>query len=232
MKTLNIDNYPLLRESGISIVQVTPWNIWQLESRIIQAYKQVFNASAWREWVKCARLCGYKTTYEEAPTVCPECSGEIVDFYSDAEVSEAIWKVMDKSYYQILILLAGWEVGWFWWGWQDTLTTVNTEKFWLSQDKFRLLETWLAQNTINPEWSFFYLSEVGIVPKYRKNWIWANITKLNYDTVKNQTPETDATIVRTSKGSPMYPIQKQIWSTVVFSYNDADNRIILSRKNS
>jgi hypothetical protein len=66
--------------------------------------------------VKCATAsCKFKTTYEEAPTSCPDCNGEIIDFYSDAEVSQAIARVMSKSYYQILALMNDEKVAGFTW---------------------------------------------------------------------------------------------------------------------
>jgi hypothetical protein len=230
MKTLNTQNYPSL--SGFQVVSVDQRNISDLESRIIRAYKQVFNASAWREWVKCATAsCKFKTTYEEAPKSCPDCNGEIIDFYSDAEVSQAIAWVMNKSYYQILALMTKGEVAWFSWWWQDSLEIINQQKLGLNIDQFWSLNTWLNIADIDPQWTFYYLSEVWIVPKYRKIWVGATITGMSYDSIK-ETTQIDASIVRTSTGSPMYPIQEQLWSQVVFSYNDTDDRIILSRKNS
>lgn len=232
MNTLNTQNYPSLSGSGLQVVSVDQCNISDLESRIIRAYKQVFNASAWREWVKCATAnCKFKTTYEETPLCCPDCAGEIIDFYSDAEVSQAIAWVMSKSYYQILALMTQGEVAWFSWWWQDSLEIINQQKLWLDREQFRSLNTWLTIADIDPQWTFYYLSEVWIVPKYRKKWVGANITGMSYDNIKEIT-QIDASIVRTSTGSPMYPIQEQIWSQVVFSYNDRDDRIILSRKNS
>ena len=230
MKTPSIDNYPLLRESGLDIIQVTPWNIWTLESWIIQAYKQVFNASVWREWVKCARFCGYKTTYEEAPQICPRCSGEIVDFYSDAEVSEAIWNVMKKSYFQILILLSGENVVGFTWWWKDSLTNINTDK--LKLPNISTLDTMLFQEGIFDTESWYYQSETWIIPKFRTRWVWREFVSINDDLLRAKSTSIDAIIQRTSRDSAMYNIRKSLWYREVYQYGDTDKRVLFARNNN
>ena len=230
MKTQNLDTYPLLRESGLSIVQVTPWNIWKLESRIIQAYKQVFNASAWREWVKCARLCGYKTTYEEAPQICPECSGEIVDFYSNAEVSASIWNVMKKSYFQILILLSEEKVIGFTWWWKDSLININTDK--LKLPNMSVLDKILVEEGISDAESWYYQSETWIIPNFRTRWVWRELVAINENLLRANSASIDAIIQRTSTDSPMYNIRKWLWYKEIYQYSDTDKRVLFAKNNT
>lgn len=230
MKTIDRTNYPTLQESGFSVVQVTPQNIWQLESRIIKAYKQVFNASAWREWVKCANLCGYKTTYEEAPKTCPECSGEIIDFYSDAEVSEAIWNVMNKSYCQILILLNEINVVGFTWWWKDSLKNINADK--LKLPDIRVLDKVLIEEGITDTESWYYQSETWVIPNFRTCWVWRELVSINEGLLRNNSSSIEAIIQRTSTDSPMYSIRKWLWYKEVYQYGDSDKRVLFAKSNN
>lgn len=226
-------NLTFLENSGFTITRLLPENLSKVEEGVIRAYKSVFNASAWREGVKCANGCDFKATFEEAPQACPNCSGEIVDFYSDEEVSEAIRSVMRKSFNQILVLLYKKDVAWFSWWWKDNLPWINQEKLKLSkEEELPQLVRGLNEKNIDESWMFYYLSEVWITPEYRMKWLWWTLTNISNEALQEFRDEINAIIVRTSRSSPMYKIQTELWLSDIFSYNDTDNRVIFAKSNT
>lgn len=234
MKTLNTQSYPILKDNGFRIISIDQNSFWLYESGLIRAYKEVFNASAWREWVKCANGCGFKTIFEEAPNTCPECSGTIEDFYSSEEISESVLDVLSRSYFQCLLLLKWDTVAWFTWWWRDAIENINNEKLSLesSSDYNRLIENILSRGISTTSREYYYQSETGVVPTYRTQWIGAAIVGINEEQLRSNNDQVGAIIQRTSRQSPMYAIRIQLWYSEVFSYEDTDKRVIFARNNS
>lgn len=232
MKNPNFQSSSMLLGNKLDIVSVDSQNISQLESWIIRAYKDIFNASSWREWVKCSLGCWFKTTFETAPDLCPNCSGNIEDFYSDKEVSVSIRSVLDKSYFQFLVLLSWERVAWFSWWWWDSLETINQEKLWLDQwTQFSTLITSLADSNISNQNQLYYLAEVGIVSEFQWRWVGKILVAQDNLLLRDVKDNIKSTILRTSRKSAMYKIQKSIWAQEVFSYDDLDERVLFAKNN-
>lgn len=234
MKTLNTTSYPVLDDNGFQVVSIDQNSFWQYESGIITAYKEVFNASAWREWVKCSNGCGFKTTFEESPESCPICSGTIEDFYSNTQISESVMDVLSRSYFQCLLLLKWDSVAWFTWGWKDSLENINNEKLGLKQplEYNKLVASILAQGIDTTSWEYYYQSETGVIPANRTRWIGAALVGINEELLRSNNDQVEAIIQRTSRQSPMYAIRANLWYSEVFSYEDSDERVLFARNNS
>ncbi len=234
MKTIiDTTSYPVLEQNGFQSISLDLNNVSTFQSWLIRAYKDVFNASAWREWVKCRAGCGYKSTFEEGPLTCPDCSGDIEDYYSDAEIVESVLSVMSKTYFQCLILLKNDAVAGFTWGWQDSLENINATKLGLSENewKFQKLSENLINNDIGDKDKWYYQSETGIVPAYRTRWVGAALVWINENLLQSNKDKVSAIIQRTSRNSPMFSIRKNLWYTEVFSYNDVDERVLFAKNN-
>ena len=223
-----------LNQKGFEIVSVTSQNMENYISGIARVYKDVFNSSAWREWVKCSSLCWFKATFEDAPGVCPNCSGAIEDFYSNIEIQESVEQVLSKTYSQCLLLLQEWNVAWFTWGWRDTLQNINADKLWLwdRTEAFDALIRNLEKNDIDlSSWEIYYQSETGISPSYRMKWLGTSLVALNEEYLRSNAQKVNSIIQRTSRNSPMYSIRENLGYTEVFSYDDEDQRVLFSRNN-
>ncbi len=230
--TLDITRYPNLEAKWLEITPVNLTNIESLQKTMIQAYKSVFNASAWREWKKCSKGCGNKWTFEEAPETC--CGIETIDFYSDAEVSEAVQKVLQKTYSQCLALLDSEKKAvWFTWWWSDSLAGINQEKLKLNNEQYRELIKNLWEITDNPEnTTWYYQSETGIISEYREGWIGRSLVASNEILLQENQEKAPYIIQRTSRKSPMFNIRKELGYEVVFDYNDEDERVLFAKKNT
>ncbi|MDP2103964.1 MAG: hypothetical protein Q8K26_03520 [Candidatus Gracilibacteria bacterium] len=232
MKNLNTSNYPTLEQNGFQVASLDKGSISLAESGLVRAYKEVFNASTWREGVKCSDDCGYKTTFEEAPEVCPDCGGGIEDYYSDAEISESLLSVMSKTYFQCLALLKDDKVAGFTWGWQNSLDQINTEKLGLNSSQYDELKENIEATGININSSWYYQSETGIVPQSRFKGVGSALISMNEELIQQNKDKVSAIIQRTSRKSPMYIIGKRLGYEEVFSYDDADERILFIKNNS
>lgn len=231
MNTIDTSNFPVLTQNGFQIVSVNPESFPLYTSWTVRAYKDVFNASAWREWVKCAAGCWYKTTFEDAPNTCPNCKGNIEDFYSDAEVMESVQDVLARTYSQCLLLIKEGQVAWFTWWWRDTLSALNKEKLWLDNEKILKLRSTLSEYGMNPEEEFYYQSETGIVPQYRTRWIGNAIVWINEEFLSANRNKVASIIQRTSRKSPMYAIRVNNGYREVYSYDDTDARVLFAKNN-
>lgn len=232
--TIDTTSYPVLEQNGFQAISLNEKNIWTYQSGLTRAYKDVFNASAWREWVKCSTGCGYKATFEEAPKLCPTCSGGIEDYYSDAEISDSVFSVMSKAYFQCLILLNDDNVAGFTWGWKDSLESINAEKLGLSKQdgKYENLLENLTRNDIGGQENWYYQSETGIVPGYRTRWVGAALVSINETLLQSNKDKVATIIQRTSRNSPMYNIRTSLGYAEVYSYNDEDKRVLFAKNNS
>lgn len=233
MKTLNSQSFSTLSNNGFTIVSINSQNISWIETWIIRAYKDIFSASSWREWVKCSLGCGFKATFEEAPKICPICPWDIEDFYSDEEVSASIRSVLDKSYYQFLILLSWKKVAGFSWWWSDPLDTINQEKLWLTEwiQLPKLIQS-LENLDIPLNNPLYYLAEVGIVREFQWKKLGKSLVAQGNILLQEVKKNINSTILRTSRNSPMYNIQKSLGAQEVFSYEDSDERVLFARNNS
>lgn len=231
--TIDTTDYPVLEQNGFQTISLNERNLPDYKPGLIRAYKDVFNASAWREWVKCSSECGYKTTFEEAPNVCPDCFWNIEDYYSDAEITDSVLFVMKKTYFQCLVLINGDDVAGFTWWWNDTLSNINQEKLGLPDKEWeyqQLIEN-LTGNGISSTDNWYYQSEVGIVPKYRTRWVGKALVSINEEILQSNKDKINAIILRTSKESPMNKISRSLWYTEVYSYNDTDKRVLFAKNN-
>ena len=237
MNSINTTSYPILEKNGFQITSVDISSFSQYESWIARAYKDVFNASAWQEWVKCSKGCWFKSTFEKAPTTCPDCQGGIEDYYSNQEISESVQNVMSKSYFQCLLLLKDQNVIWFTWWWKDSMARINEEKLWLwnSSEWSSVKYLALLQNMENYKiklWNLYYQSETGIAPEYRTSGLGSALVWINEQLLRDNRDKVDSIIQRTSRKSPMYAIRKNLWYTEVYSYDDSDERVLFARNNS
>jgi len=209
----------------------TSYEIKKIEKptkELIGAYKDVFNNSAWEEWVKCSNWCWYKSTFEGAWSLCPECGAWIEDFYSDEDVSKSINDVLWKEYNKALYVKQGDNVKWFSWWWWDDLPNINSEKLWLSKEDYKKLEKELDRIWISPEKKQFYLSEMWITLEWR----WKGLWKVLFWEIQDEIKEEMDWVLRTSKKSPMYKMSLDLWYEPVFDYKDIDSRVILASKNT
>lgn len=231
--TIDTTNYPVLERNGFQTISLDEKNIWTYQSGLIRAYKDVFNASAWREWVKCSAGCGYKATFEEALTICPNCSGGIEDYYSDTEISDSVLSVMSKAYFQCLILLNDNKVAGFTWGWKDSLAGINNEKLGLSEESggYQNLVENLIGNDIGGQENWYYQSETGIVPGYRTRGVGAALVSINETLLQSNRDKVATIIQRTSRNSPMYNIRTSLGYSEVYSYEDTDERVLFAKNN-
>jgi hypothetical protein len=122
----------------------------------------------------------------------------------------------------------------FTWGWNDSLEEINTEKLGLSKNewKFQKLSENLVNNDIGDTEKWYYQSETGIVPSYRTRWVGTALVWINENLLQSNKDKVSAIIQRTSRNSPMFSIRKNLWYTEVFSYNDADERVLFAKNNS
>lgn len=238
MKNIQSLPYSTLNQKGFEVASVDATNVMKYIPWITRVYKDVFNASAWKEWVKCSSGCWFKTTFEDAPQLCPNCSSGIEDFYSDLEIQESVEKVLSKTYFQCLLLIQEWDVAWFTWWWKDTLTGIDSEKLWLSESgdidapRMKNLIQNLQQNNINlSSWELYYQSETGISPQYRWKWLGTLLVAVNEEILRKNSDKVNAILQRTSRSSPMYTIRQNLWYNEVFSYDDEDKRVLFARNN-
>ncbi len=240
MNSINTTSYPILEKNGFQITSIDLSSFPRYELWIARAYKDVFNASAWQEWVKCSKGCWFKSTFEKAPTTCPDCQGGIEDYYSNQEISESVQSVLAKSYFQCLLLLKDETVIWFTWWWKDRTYKINMEKLWLWEfkpgwnwSKYTELLNSMTENNINiNSWELYYQSETGIVPEYRTSGLGSALVWINEQLLRDNRDKVEAIIQRTSRKSPMYAIRKNLWYTEVYSYDDSDERVLFARNNS
>lgn len=235
MKTININKYPNLEKEWLRIADLSDvLTKDELVSSVVSAYKNVFNSSAWWEWVKCSSSCWYKETFEDAPEMCPNCWWKIEDYYSDLEVEIAIENISNEiRYKQALALFSDdGKVNGFTWGWNTNLEDLNKEKLGLSEKKLKELCNNLMKIWINPEERFYYQSETGITLEYRKKWLWKDLIYLNQDLLEENKDKVPQIIQRTSKLSPMSKIRKKQGYKQVFDYGDEDQRIIFAKLNN
>lgn len=220
-----------LNEKWLTIVSVNSDNIESIQTNLILAYKKIFSASAWKEGKKCANWCGNKWSFEEAPLTC--CQKETIDYYSDEEVKNSIYSVIQKTTFQCLVVLEkDWNAVWFTWWWCDSLVNINSEKLALSENKYTELVWNLGRIKDNPEkTNWYYQSETWIIPEYRTMWIGKILVNSNDNLLWNNRDKINAIIQRTSQKSPMYNIRKQLWYEVVLLYEDADERVIFAKNN-
>lgn len=234
MKTIinkDIEWYQTLKEKWFEVISVNNENYSKYIKTLINAYKQVFSASAWQEWKKCVWWCDAKRSFEDAPQNC--CSVETVDFYSDKVVENYVKNVICKTYNQCLVILnLDSEVSWFTWWWKDDLASINSQKLRLNEDNIQKLFENLDKIGINPiKEDFYYQSETWVMPEYRKSWIWKNLVRVNEEIIKSNRDKISSIIQRTSERSPMFNIRRDLGYEVVYKYDDEDNRVLFAKNN-
>lgn len=235
MKTIDKNMYPELRNKWFEVADLTDITTKdKLMNWVVSAYKDVFNNSAWEEWVKCASWCWFKTTFEKSPVKCPECNWWIEDFYSDTDVKWFVDNVVDRSSYKQALALV-WEdevVWWFTWGWNTELAELNKEKLGLSDEEYKKLCGELNNIWMNPEAFLYYQSETGITGENRWKWLGKDLISLNQKMLEQNKDKVSQIIQRTSKSSPMYKIREKQWYSQVYDYNDEDWRVLFAKENN
>lgn len=234
MKTIDTNKYPNLWNRGFQVADITDNATLQtLIDSVIYAYKNVFNYSAWGEWVKCSNWCSYKSTFENKADVCPDCWWEIIDYYSEIEVKQEIEKVINNTKFkQAIVLFSDRDVWGFTWWWADNIENINDEKLWLNTDNYNELCENLTINWLKVDNPFYYQSETGTTYKNRNKWLWRDLIYLNQDLLIENRDKVSQIIQRTSKGSPMYKIRKKQWYKEVYDYKDDDKRVIFAKINN
>ncbi|MDD3302873.1 MAG: hypothetical protein PHN31_04900 [Candidatus Gracilibacteria bacterium] len=234
MKTIDTNKYPNLGNRGFQVADITDNATLQtLIDSVIYAYKNVFNYSAWGEGVKCSNGCSYKSTFENKADVCPDCGGEIIDYYSEIEVKQEIEKVINNTKFkQAIVLFSDRDVGGFTWGWADNIENINDEKLGLNTDNYNELCENLTINGLKVDNPFYYQSETGTTYKNRNKGLGRDLIYLNQDLLIENRDKVSQIIQRTSKGSPMYKIRKKQGYKEVYDYKDDDKRVIFAKINN
>lgn len=226
----NIRQTGLILNKSLKIENITKENFMQFKKRMIRMYKEVFSVSSWKEWKKCLK-CWNKWEFENAPEKC--CGIETVDFYRDIKVEESILKVLNKTYYQCMLLISQNEqLAWFTWWWKDDLDSINEEKLKLPSWKLIWLRKTLDRSWIEYEtWWLYYQSETWINPPFRKKWLWKALVLENELLLQKNKDKVATVIQRTSRLSPMFKIREDLGYELVYEYKDSDQRVLFAKNN-
>jgi GNAT superfamily N-acetyltransferase len=122
------------------------------------------------------------------------------------------------------------ELVWFIMGWKSNITDMNKEKLWLDENDLNILisNSEKIYNNINRE-NIFYAAEIGVQKDYRGLGIASDLYKAREEALLQTWMRY--TLVRTTKKSDKpYRWYKNKWFVEVFSYNDAQDRVIMIKQ--
>lgn len=213
---------------NVSILSVDAEEASAQSADIARVYANVFASPPWNEAYKCT-TCGNSFDAKRGNEQC--CGSQVREYYPLAETSEDIRKSFALTRARVALALADESsiVG-FAWGWQDTLGTLNDERFRLPAEAFDRL---VAQSGFDPNDDVFYFSEFGVRSELRGQGIGRTMLQKLFSSV--DVDSAKGLVMRTSKKSPAYSIVTDPRNGSIFSvsheYRDVLERVILSRPN-
>lgn len=212
-----------------SLQLVTPQDDTDLEQLIpliIPAYKQVFGDEIWQEGFKCA-TCKRQYAFNNPAVSGRQCCGaQLNEFYSDQEVRDMLEALLVKRYQLRVILEQSELVVGFQWGWEDTLKDMNAKLDLWPQVLLDLQRRLQEMQLYGPR--MYYLSENGVLPKYRCRGL---SRAMDEDLRKGVRQDVRYRLLRTSPRSPQYRISQQRGDRIVLNYcdNTLDRRVMDDR---
>lgn len=204
------------------------------KNKIVDLYKRVFGDRIWKEGVKgTAPDCTYKAAFEDRPqnNKCTNtCECDLEDFYSFEEVSKAIQDVFRKECEFVIGLNEDTPVA-FYWGWFSLMKELANTKLQLDGETTLLLEKRLQEMypDTKAENKVYYSAETGVLPEFRGRKI---SMKLFDRAIENLLAQRERVLVvsRTSRNSPQWKIREQQGFSLLYDYEDADQKGIFVKE--
>lgn len=207
------------------------WNLDYTDQDKAVCYIKVFWEAPWNEWY----IWESWTLYPLSQKIFPE---KVKKFYDQEKLTDELWLLSKKQWYrEILAEVIDSEsanknslVGFVTW-WEWALKEINNDKLLLSPKELITLEENI--NKYFPDFDLkriFYNAEIWVIDSMRGQWISSTMFRKCIQEVLAW--GVDSVLVRTTKKSdqPFLRFKNKLWFTVVYDYNDDQERTILALK--
>lgn len=201
-------------------------------------YINVFGEEPRNEWFECKndecdkQYYALSKIYAENISHCLNCSTQLEKVYDQNILEQDRQKWASKEWYVWRLAEKNAElIGFILW-WNDTITSLNDEKFDLKKPEIERLETNIKN--ICPDFNlnnFYYFSEIWINKDHR--WTDDHIAWRLYRSMEEQVIKNgkEYLILRTTQKSDLpFKWFQKLWYNVVFNYNDENDRVIMIKK--
>ncbi len=201
-------------------------------------YINVFWEEPRNEWYECKnnecskQYYALSKVYAEKLSHCLYCWTQLEKVYDQIALEQDWQKWSSKEWYVWRLAKNNSELIWFILWWNDTIDSLNNEKFDLSESEVDELEDNIRK--LCPDFDldgFYYFSEIWIDKRYR--WTDDHIAWRLYQSMEEKVIANGKKylILRTTQKTdlPFKRFQK-LWYQVVFNYDDENDRVIMIKK--